>query len=37
VKQVSGLSSTTYEDKLLELGLATVEERRHQADLCMVH
>jgi hypothetical protein len=26
-----------YEDKLQELGLSTLEERRHQADMCMVH
>jgi hypothetical protein len=37
VRQVSGLSSATYEEKLLELGLPTLEERRHQADMCMVH
>ena len=37
VKQVSGLTATTYEGKLLELDLPTLEERRHQADKCMVH
>ncbi len=37
VRQVSGLTSTTYEEKLLELGLPTLKERRHQADMCMVH
>ncbi len=37
VRQVSGLASTTYEEKLLELGLPTLEERQHQADMCMVH
>ena len=34
VRMVSGLSSTTYEEKLQELGLTTLEERRHQADMC---
>jgi hypothetical protein len=37
VRQVSGLTATTYEGKLLELDLPTLEERRHQADMCMVH
>jgi hypothetical protein len=29
---VSGLKAHTYEARLRELGLATLEERRHQAD-----
>jgi hypothetical protein len=33
---VSVLEGKTYEDKLRELGLLTLEERRHQADMCMV-
>ncbi len=33
---MSGLEGKTYEDKLRELGLLTLEERRHQADMCMV-
>jgi len=37
VKQISGLTSTDYEERLAELGLPTLEERRHQADMCMVH
>ncbi len=37
VRQVSGLTSTSYEDRLLELDLPSLEERRHQADMCMVH
>ncbi len=37
VRQVSGLTSTTYEGKLLELDLPTLEERRHQADMRMIH
>ncbi len=28
----SGLKSTTYEEKLKELGITTLEERRHQSD-----
>ena len=30
---ISGLQGSTYEDKLKELGLTTLEERRHQADM----
>jgi len=37
VKMVSGLQSKVYEDRLKELGLQTLEERRHQADMVMVH
>lgn len=37
VKMVSGLNGTTYEDRLAELGLTTLEERRWQADMHMVH
>ncbi len=37
MRQVSDLTSTTYEGKLLGLGLPTLEERRHHADMCMVH
>ena len=33
VKMVSGLSSTIYEERLAELGLTTLEERRHQSDM----
>ncbi len=33
----SGLSGNSYEEKLVELGLDTLEERRHQADMAMVH
>ncbi len=33
---LSGLASTAYDDKLLELGLPTLEERLHQADMCML-
>ena len=30
---VSGLKGESYEEKLKELGLPTLEERRHQADM----
>ena len=29
--------SHSYEDRLKELGLQTLEERRHQADMHMMH
>ena len=34
---VSGLKAVTYEEKLMELGLTTLEERRHQADMTQVY
>jgi ribonuclease P/MRP protein subunit RPP40 len=34
---VSGLKSADYEERLKELGLSTLEERRHQVDMHMVH
>ena len=34
---VSGLKSHTYEDRLKELGLTTLEERRHQADMAQTY
>ena len=37
VRQVSGMQGHTYEDKLRELGICTLEERRHRADMAMVH
>ena len=37
VKMVSGLGARTYEERLKELGLTTLVERRHQADMAMVH
>ena len=30
---VSGLKGKTYEERLVELGLTTLEERRHQMDM----
>ena len=37
VKMVSGLAGHLYEERLMELGLQTLEERRHQADMHMMH
>jgi hypothetical protein len=37
VRMVAGLKGTTYEERLEELGLPTLVERRHQADMQMVH
>ena len=34
---VSGLYSKVYEERLKELRLQTLEERRHQADMCIMH
>ena len=33
VSMISGLKGATYEEKLREIGLTTLEERRHQADM----
>jgi hypothetical protein len=37
VRMESGLKSDEYSERLSELGLPTLEERRHQADMAMVH
>ena len=37
VKMISGLKGDPYEDRLKELGLTTLEERRHRADMALVH
>jgi hypothetical protein len=37
VKVISGLKSNIYEEWLRELNLPTMSERRHQADMAMVH
>ena len=37
VRQVSGLRGHEYRERLQELGLTTLEERRHQADMNMVY
>jgi hypothetical protein len=34
---VSGLKSNSYEERLRELDMPTLSERRHQADMVMVH
>ncbi len=34
---VSGLKPGTYEEQLKELGLSSLEERRHQQDMAQVH
>ena len=36
VRMVSGLKSADYEERLKELGMTTLEERRHQADMLYV-
>jgi hypothetical protein len=33
ISMISGLKGQTYEDRLKELGITTLEERRHQADM----
>ena len=37
VRMISGLRSELYEDRLKELGLTSLEERRHRADMALVH
>jgi hypothetical protein len=37
VRMVSGLKGVSHEEKLKELGLQSLAERRHQADMHMVH
>jgi hypothetical protein len=37
VAMVSGLAARDYEERLQELGLLTLEERRHQMDMAQVH
>ena len=37
MRMVSGLRADTYEGKLLEVGLDSLEERRHQADMLQVY
>lgn len=34
---VAGLKARSYEEKLKELGLTTLEERRHQLDMVQVY
>ena len=37
VKMVAGLAATDYEARLAELGMVTLEERRHQQDMAQVY
>jgi hypothetical protein len=37
IGMVSGKQGRTYEDRLKELGLTTLEERRHQADMAHMY
>jgi hypothetical protein len=37
VRMVSVLAGKTHEERSAELGLETMEERRHQGDMAMVH
>jgi hypothetical protein len=37
VKRISGLERNVYDERLRELNLPTLLERRHQADMAMVH
>ncbi len=37
VGMVSGLQNKDYHERLIELGLQTLEESRHQADMHMVY
>ena len=37
VNMLSGLKASIYEEKLKELGLTTLEERRHQTDMVQVN
>ena len=37
LRQVTGLRGDTYEERLRELGMTTLEERRHRADMVMTH
>jgi hypothetical protein len=37
VAMVSRLSVETYEDTIAELGISSLEERRHRMDMCLVY
>ena len=37
VAMVSGLTSREYKERLRELGMLSLAERRHQADMCLMH
>jgi hypothetical protein len=36
-KNISGLKGHTYEERLKEVGLLTLEERRHQSDMVQTY
>ena len=37
VRMISGLRGDSYDEKLKEVGLCTLEERRHQTDMLQVY
>ena len=37
MKQISGLKQANYNERLKKLGMLTLEERRHKADMGMMH
>lgn len=37
INQISGLRSESYEEKCKELGITTLEERRHRGDMAMMY
>ena len=37
IRMISGLRSCEYKESLAELGLTTLEERRHQVDMAMTY
>jgi ribonucleases P/MRP protein subunit RPP40 len=37
IRAVSGLQGKTYQDRLRELSMASLAERREEADMCLVH
>ncbi len=37
VKMVAGLTATEYEDRLAELDMVTLEERKHQQEMALVY
>ena len=37
IRMVSGLRADSYEDRLSKIGLTTLKERRHQADMVQTY
>jgi hypothetical protein len=37
VAMVSGLTGQNYKEEIAELGMLSLEERRHQMEMCLVH